>query len=204
MSKISKIFKNPKLKTAKSDIYLDGKFACSILDEIVYKCGLYEGREVDEKALNEVLIENEKTVCFNKALNYISKKICSKFELVKNLKDKGFSQNAIENAANKLIDYNYINDSEYVNSYISFNHNKGKLKIKYELKKKGVSDDLISGALLKLENQDVLCLVAAKKYIEKKPDYKKQSLYQYLITKGFEYDVVAAALNKIRSLELDE
>ena len=204
MPKITKILSNKKLKVPKSDVYIDDNFCFSVLDEIVLKCGLTENKEVDEKSLIEILSENEKVLCFNKALLYVARKICSRFELEKNLEKKGFSKTAIDNAITKLIDYNYINDSEYVNTYISFNTHKGKLKIKYELKQKGIGDKLIIDALSKIVNQDAVCLEAVKKYILKRPDYKKQSLYQYLISKGFEYDVILSALNKIGSLDLNE
>jgi len=202
MPKISKIIKNSKLKVPKSDIYIDGVFCCAVLEDIVYKCGLFENKEIDEQTLKEVLTENERVLCFNKALGYVAKKICSKFELEKKLEKIGFSKCAVENAVCKLIEYNYINDSEYVNSFVNFNKNTGKLKIKYELKKKGIKDNLIADALLKIENQDDICLETAKKYIGKRPDYKKQSLYQYLLSKGFEYDTVLSALNKIEKSRL--
>ena len=204
MPKITRILSNKKLKIQKSDIYIDDTFCISVLDEIVFKCGLIENKEIDQNELIEILSENEKVLCFDKALFYVARKICSKYELEKNLEKKGFSKNAIESAVNKLIDYNYINDSEYVNSYMSFNTNKGKLKIKYELKQKGIKDDLITDGLEKLENQDAVCLEMAKKYISKRPDYKKQALYQYLISKGFEYGVIASALNKVGSSDSDE
>ena len=72
------------------------------------------------------------------------------------LKEKGFLQENIDNCILKLIEYGYINDSDYAENFIkTYLKTKGPKKIKYDLITKGVDPEIIEEKLNELVNDDV-------------------------------------------------
>jgi regulatory protein len=107
-----------------------------------------------------------------------------------------------------LIEDDYLNEERFA---VAFAGGKwrakhwGRHRIRYELKLKRVSDNCIKKALQQIEEEDylaVLSRLAAEKYASLSQyqyivRYKKTT--DYLIAKGFEPELVRAALNDSRS-----
>lgn len=183
-------------------LYLDGNFYCGLSLETTVKCRLKTGDKITQEELEGVILESEKRVCFDAALKYVSRKFSTEKEARAYLERKEFLPPAIDYAVEKLIEYKYLNDAEYAKSYVNYSLNKGVLKIRYELKNKGVSENLINEVTVSIvDNQFNLCIDIAKKYMSKKEfDYKtKAALFRHLISKGFEQDVVKQTVNAVFS-----
>ena len=81
----------------------------------------------------------------------------------------------------------------------------GKNKIKYNLKRKGISDELIIEELSKIDDEDSkngAIILAQKKYNELKrresDQYKlSQKLYRFLISKGYNYDLASDVMKEV-------
>ena len=92
--------------------------------------------------------------------------------------------------------YNYVNNVDFANWLVSqrVRQGKGKLFIKQDLLKKGVSFETISNALKKIDTKESIKHVykkALKKYAKENDKYKqKQKIYKYLLSKGFSYDEI--------------
>lgn len=197
---ITKIEPQKKNKN-RANLYLDGNFACSVSLETAVKCRLKEGLELEKQELDNIISESEKNGCFNSGLKYISKKMCAEKEMRAYLNKKGFSENAVDFAIEKLTGYNYLNDAEYLKAYLNYSRlGKGILKIRYDLKNKGIDENLIDEGLETVKNgQYNACLMTAEKYTAKKEiNYKtKMALYRFLILRGFENEVVNSAVKTI-------
>lgn len=181
-------------------LYLDGCFCCGLSLETAVKCRLKVGLIIEKEELENIVLESEKNCCFNMGLKYVSRKMCTEKEMRVYLGKKEFLPAAVDYAVDKLTEYKYINDGEYAKAYISCGQSKGILKIKFDLKAKGVNESLINQEteLIKAKQFDV-CRALAEKYVSKKElNLKtKQSLYRYLISKGFESEVVNVTVRKI-------
>ena len=121
-------------------------------------------------------------------------------EVKEKLYGYGILKNDAEEIISKLIEENYLNEERFA---IHFAGGKfrikqwGKMKIKYELKQKQVSDYCIKKALLAIDNNDykkVLYKLADLKLKtlkgEKNIFIKKRKLQDHLLMKGFETDLV--------------
>jgi regulatory protein len=110
----------------------------------------------------------------------------------------------VEACISKLIVDNYLNEERFA---IAFAGGKfrikhwGKVKIKYELKKKQVSDYCIKKALEQIEDEDYMkifekvyeeSVMALKK--EKNIFIKKKKLLDYVRQRGFEIDLISEKL----------
>lgn len=118
----------------------------------------------------------------------------------KYLKDKGFLQNAIDFAVEKLKEYNYINDNNYAKNFIAIKQNsKGKKAIFFELKTKGVEENIIKKNLESVENQDEILLALAQKFVKNKQNDEKlkEKLFRHLVAKGFGFEEINGVIKKV-------
>jgi len=161
---------------------------------------LYAGMDIAPKDIKALCEQSDKREAFSAALNYISRKKCSKKMMSDYLAKKGFNRNITDYTLQKLMDYKYIDDREYAKSYIFYSKDKGRLKIAYELKLRGIDEDIINEFNKTTEQDAEQCIEAGKKHIKGKDKNDKklrQKLYRYLANKGFEYDSVISAVHAL-------
>lgn len=170
--------------------------------EILAKYKLKTLDEIECEKLNKLLLENGELSCFDRALSYLEKNIKTEKGIREYLKQKGFLEESIDNAVEKLREYGYIDDGVYAENYIrTYKDKKGKKLLRFELALKGVDKALIEEKLDELvEDEEELesCRTLCKKYIKNKTlDQKlKQKTYAHLTTKGFSSDVISRVLRE--------
>lgn len=119
----------------------------------------------------------------------------------------GIYNNDAEEIISKLIEENYLNEERFA---IHFAGSKfrvkqwGKVKIKYELKQKQISDYCIKKALKAIDADDyekLLSKLAVQKLntlkSEKNIFIKKRKLQGFLLQRGFESDLVRGVTNNL-------
>lgn len=146
---------------------------------------------------------------FDLALNYISYKNRTEKEIRDYLKKKSIRQDLIESTVEKLKEYNYINDENYLKQYLEFNkygNQYGLQRLKYSLKNKGINNENLPNLndILSNINEEEFCLNHFKK-IKKQTDglpYSKRinKIISYLSNKGFKYDLYSSFLKEIPKL----
>ena len=123
------------------------------------------------------------------------------------LKSWGLIQEAIDLLIIELIQFNFLNEERYARSYArgKFRIKKwGKLKIRMALKKREVYFKCIDLAMLEIDDKTYLNTL--KEILQKKNDvlketnsYKrKMKLIRYLVTRGYEYDLIHDALVELK------
>jgi len=118
----------------------------------------------------------------------------------------GLHKADVENVIVKLIEENFLNEERFAKTFAGgkFRIKKwGRVKIKLELKQRGISDYCIRKGLAEIPDtdyNDVLEYVISKKAkdIRGKIDFKKNyKLAQYVISRGFESEMVWQKLKKV-------
>ena len=169
----------------------DKYFAC-IEAEILAKTQIKTGQEVNNEELEKLKIDNGDYACFNRSLSILAKSMKSEKMLRDYLIKKSYPLECIDRAIVKLKDYGYIDDESFCENYIMFyNQSKSKRKLKFELKNKGINDEIINSKLENLNEEEELekCRKIAKKYLTNKPkDLKtKQKFFNHMVSKGYDY-----------------
>jgi len=104
-----------------------------------------------------------------------------------------------------LIEENYLNEERFAIAFAGGRFRVkqwGRVKIKYELKQKQVSDYCIKKALKQIGEEDYLAVLdklAKEKYASLKSEQhliRKKKTIDYLLGKGFEMELVRRALEK--------
>ena len=188
----------------RANVYVDGEFAFALEMVSVMKLGLKIGAEVSVDRLSEAVLDSERSVCFDKAANYLSRGMKTRKQMRDYLLGKGFCDETVNYVIDKLLDYKYINDEYYAQVYVEQNvATKGERRLKQELMQKGILSAIAEKYCatepdVTTDNAERL----ADKYMRNKPrDLKTLSkLQRYLISRGYDFDVVNAV---IRSYKLD-
>lgn len=195
MAKISDI-KNQK-KGDRVNIYIDGRFFCGMQTEIVIKNKLKTGSEIDVVQLEKLQYESEKNKIFSKALSLIDMKPYFESEIREKLKRRGYLPAIVDETIEKLKEYNFVDDFELAKLFVESQKNRSWREILYKLKRKGVSDLIIS----KLESCDenASCLAVCEKYMrhKEKSVENKQKTMRYLVSKGFDFEISKRCIESI-------
>ena len=119
----------------------------------------------------------------------------------------GLYKNEVEQLLSQLVEENYLNEERFAIAFAGGRFrikHWGRVKIKYELKQKNVSEYCIKIALKAIEEKDyqkkLHQLAEAKLKIlksEKNSFIKKRKLQQYLLQKGFESFLISSIVNSI-------
>ena len=187
------------------NIYIDNVFAFGVSNELIYKENLKVGMMVDEEKLKKIAYEENLINCKETALKIIERSYKTKKEMIKRLLEKGYALEEVNETLKLLEEYNFINDESYTKTFINDRtKTQGKQKIKYALKNKGVSDEIIEEELSKLdmekekENANILALKKYSILIKRESDkYKlKEKIIRFLISRGYDYEVAKDAVNE--------
>jgi regulatory protein len=128
-------------------------------------------------------------------------------EVVSKLYDLGVYKNEHDEIISSLIQENYLNEERFAIQFAGGRFRLkqwGKVKIKYELKGKQVSEYCIKKALATIPSPDywqtAQKLFDAKHKIlksEKNSFIKKRKLQDYLLQKGFESEIIQALIKNL-------
>lgn len=207
MKKITDIIpqKNDKKRV---NLYIDGQFYSGVEKIALLQENLHIGDFVDDAKLEKIVQESEYSTAFNKASGYILKGGHTRKQVYDYLIKKGYSQQIANKVLDKLKSYGYLDDSQFAKTYVELkSHKYGKHLMSAHLKQKGVKEEDIQSALDTLENEDENAYYVGKKYIKNRPfDLElRQKCYRYLLSKGFSYDSVQCAIDKLKAeSDLDE
>jgi regulatory protein len=144
---------------------------------------------------------------FAKAKYYCAYQERSHAEVKKKLYGFGLYKNEVELLMSILIEENYVNEERFAMAFAGgkFRIKQwGKTKIKFELKQRQVGDYSIKKALAAIPQEDyekTLQKLADEKIASLKAEKniftKKSKLQNYLVGKGYEYNLISEILKKM-------
>lgn len=185
------------------NLYIDDVFVTGLTLDTAVKNGLKIGKNVDEKFVIDMIFDSEKQSAFNKTANYMKSSIKTVKQIKEYLNKKGYDEAVINAVVEKLKEYKYLDDSQYVTAFVNTNKSKyGVHKLREKLKQKGVADANLSVLDDYEEDVDALKKVAEKymSHKEKTPEnYNK--LYRFLAMRGYNFDDINACVNEIKRSE---
>jgi regulatory protein len=136
------------------------------------------------------------------AYRFLSYRSRSRKETEKKLREKKFSIEIIKKTIDFLEDNKYINDREFTVNWIRYkmeNRPLGRASLEYELRKKGISTDLIEESLCEIygdefDEYEIAVKMAERKLVSLKD---KRKLFGYLQRKGFSYDTIERVISTL-------
>ena len=151
---------------------------------------------------------SEKKIIRKKAMDYLSRREHSRYELYKKISAHNFDRDLINQELDLLIEDGLLSDERFVEAFIYFRKKKGKgpLKISSELRDRGADESLINKYIEEIENSE--WLDSAKQVAEKKLgnnqqlDYDNQlKMMKFLNNRGFTIEQVKITIKKLQKGE---
>lgn len=189
------------------NVYIDGEYSFSCNAEIVYKYNIKKGTLIDVEELSRVIEEDNFLKAKNSAFRIIEKSYKTEKDIRERLSKKGYDDHTIKKVIDFFNEYDFIDDKKYAQAYIKEKIKlQGRNKIKYSLLNKGIKEDIINEIFYNIIDEskeiDSAKVLALKKYnilCKRETDlYKiKNKLYQYLLGRGFNYDIAKKAVEEL-------
>lgn len=145
---------------------------------------------------------------YNVALRRLGLSAMTKKQIEIYLLKKGFTQNIVYQALDKLVADGYIDDAAFAANIVRNaleREPKSKMMLSHELRLKGVGDEVLSNAMLLFDDErqqemaDRLAYKYLKRHILNDNESVKLKISRVLYRKGFEWSVINKALKSIDS-----
>lgn len=203
MGKITDI-KIQKRAKSRVNVYVDGEFAVALEAVTAKAGGLEVGAEVSRGRLEELAAESEAESALRRAFAYVGRRMRTEAEVRRYLADKGYSARITDDVTEKLKSYGYIDDGEFVRSYVeSKSGSRGKLRLRRDLEMLGADGKTVEEVLGELGDQREAAARAAEKYL-RSHEYDYGKLFMYLRSRGFESEDIRAAIRSVGAGEEDD
>jgi regulatory protein len=190
--------KNPQ----RVNVYLDGEFAFGLA--VVVAAWLRVGQELGEEKIASLKTQDEGEVTYQKALHFLSFRPRSSAEVRQNLSKRGISESLIEETMNRLQSNRQIDDEAFARAWVE-NRNtfrpRGKPALRMELRRKGLSDEIVQSVLSTQVDEAALAITTARKYARRLaglewPEFR-QKLSGFLARRGFSYTTLAPVVSEV-------
>lgn len=149
-----KIGKYTKLKDNKYSVKFDD-ISVKLYDDVIVKFELLRKKDINEKEFEEIMEYNDSLESYYKALKYISRKLRTEKEIFIYL-HQDYKKSVVNQTIERLRADGYLNEETYLKAYLIDQVNLGSSgpnKIKKDLMKLGINENLINDAITKIEDE---------------------------------------------------
>ncbi|MDR2515685.1 MAG: recombination regulator RecX [Christensenellaceae bacterium] len=144
--------------------------------------------------------ERPKKTAFESALGYLSLRDAPLKTIREYLQKKGFSQEEIEGAAEKLMEHGIVKEGEYAKRFVETHPSAGPRLLRQKLRQKGLSDEDTRAALEEIgpeEEAERAFKLLCKKLGEAPSAEALQKGAQTLLRRGFSYAAARSAAKRL-------
>jgi regulatory protein len=192
------------------NIELDGEFAFG-LSRIV-AAWLKVGDFLSEDRINTLIESDTSEVAYQKATRFLDYRPRTEKEIRQRLNQKGFRSLEIDQVIQRLKRANLVQDEQFAKMWVENRndyHPRSQRLMRYELRNKGVSEELIESALAD-SAEDIELATRAAMHYSRKLSFQNRELFEkklsaYLARRGFSYGTIAPVIRDlIRTMEQDQ
>ena len=160
---------------------------------------LYVGKELDEKAFEELKRSSSKALDRQKALEMLSRRPYSRRELKDKLLRRGTDEQSAEDCIAWLDEHGFLDDGEYAGAVARHYSAKGygAGRVKSELRRRGIERELADETLAELpENTEKIDAYIARRLSDPKDRDSVRKIGAALFRRGFSWEEIRAALRR--------
>lgn len=192
--------KAQKKKRDRVSVYLDGRFAFGL--PAIVAAHLRTGQFLSDAEIEVLQEQGGAEEAYNQALDYLTHRPRSHAEMVTYLRRRGWADRQVEEVTGRLEQAGLLDDQAFAQFWVENRERfrpKGERALRYELRNKGLSDEIIEQALGSVDMIASACRSAGKKAQQlarlERPDFMRK-LIDYLVRRGFDYDVAQEAAER--------
>ena len=189
--------KNPK----RVNVYLDGDFAFGLYRDTA--AWLETGQTLSDEKIKELLEKDQQAEVYQKALDFIAYRPRTAQETRRKLQQAGYEAFLIDNTIAALSDNGLLNDEYYAQQWVEERMRlkpRSKRVLIYELRQKGIPDDVIQSAVEEVDDFRS-AYEAAEGRLSRYEGLSKfefrNKLGSFLAGKGYSYEVIAEVTQEL-------
>ena len=197
----------------KIHIYIDGEYRLTVDEIFWFSCGYISGDEIDEEELTAFEEAAGSRRAFNSALNSLDYRDHSEKEIRAKLLRK-HDADYVDEAVEKLIELDLVNDERYAENYARelFERKKfGKMRIKSELRAKGISADIANAAVEELFEEEepdnvqrIVDIIGKRYYNRMNDEVGRKKVFSALQRMGYSFSDIREAMSEFSDDEYYE
>ncbi len=197
----------------KIHIYIDGEYLLTVDEIFWFSCGLVSGDEINEEELTAFEEAAGSRRAFNSALNSLDYHDHSEKEIRAKLLRK-HDADYVDEAVEKLIELDLVNDERYAENYARelFERKKfGKMRIKSELRAKGISADIANAAVEELFEEEepdnvqrIVDIIGKRYYNRMNDEVGRKKVFSALQRMGYSFSDIREAMSEFSDDEYYE
>lgn len=186
------------------NVYLSNGEVLELNGKVITDNELLIKKDIDNELYNKLKRDNTICILVDTSVKYIDRRLRSIKELKDYLKNKEEDTTIIEEVIDKLIDNKYLDDDRFTKAFIKDKlnfTNWGDYKIKNELKRLGVNEEIIYNNMTSID--DNIFYERINKIIDKDISTNKKysgiklknKIYNHLLTLGYSKEKVISIIN---------
>lgn len=186
------------------NVYLSNGEVLGLNGKVITDNELLIKKEIDNELYDKLKRDNTICILVDTSVKYIDRRLRSIKELKEYLKNKEEDTTIIEEVIDKLIDNKYLDDDRFTKAFIKDKlnfTNWGDYKIKNELKRLGVNEEIIYNNMINID--DNIYYERINKIIDKDISTNKKyngiklknKIYNHLLTLGYSKEKVISIIN---------
>lgn len=197
----------------KIHIYINGEYLLTVDEIFWFSCGLVSVDEINEEELTAFEEAAGSRRAFNSALNSLDYRDHSEKEIRAKLLRK-HDADYVDEAVEKLIELDLVNDERYAENYARelFERKKfGKMRIKSELRAKGISADIANAAVEELFEEEepdnvqrIVDIIGKRYYNRMNDEVGRKKVFSALQRMGYSFSDIREAMSEFSDDEYYE
>ncbi|MBM3216000.1 hypothetical protein FJZ36_13910 [Candidatus Poribacteria bacterium] len=193
-------------RSTRRTVELDSGETFSVDAALLTRFGVRVGMALDAERREKLLAEDTLSRAKAAAFDLLRLRNQSEQEMREKLARKGFPEDAVEHAIGALRKMGYLSDEKFTAEWVESRrrHNpKGLYGLRRELQKKGIDRTTIERTLRTVSDDDerIVALALAKRQMRRyrslTRDVVQRRLYDFLMRRGFSYEVAYAVLREL-------
>ena len=191
-------------------VFIDEAFAFGVHVDLVVEFELHKGLALDVETQQQMVVADRIRAAREVALVYLGYRARTAHEVQQKLVQSGFEAAVAEDTVVRLHELGYLDDEAYARNYVEArfrNRGYGPGRLRRDLRRRGVAAGLIDTVLDEMMVQEDL-LAAARGHAEKRwprlaaeadPYKRRKKLSDYLVRRGFSFDVVRRVIDDLEN-----
>ncbi|MBN1642497.1 MAG: RecX family transcriptional regulator [Anaerolineae bacterium] len=189
--------RNPK----RANVFVEGEFALGLA--LIEAAKLSTGQYLSDADIERLRERDDAERAHEFALNYLSYRPRSEHEVRQRLAEKGFAAHAIDDAAARLLRTGLVDDQAFARYWVDNRTEfkpRGPAALRRELWQKGVPDAIVDDVVADQdedENAYRAALQRLTRWQRMQPEERRRKLTGYLQRRGFGYDSIRQAWERL-------
>jgi len=183
-------------------VYLDGEYAFGLAR--IVAAWLTVDQTLSDEEIKTLQAKDTDETAFLAALRFLNYRARTEVEVKKKLFEKGYSEVVIEQTLERLRRGNLLDDAQFAQAWVENQTTfrpRGRRALAFELRHKGVSDELIQQTLGEMTDEETLAYQAAMRQERKWAGLEwkdfRVKVGQFLARRGFSYGTIAPVVTRL-------